>query len=126
MGDKKSFNFKELKKLRQISFRDTKIAVNPEDEIKAEEQEISFEERERQAELERYEADSIHRKKLILWATTLVSIWLGAVIIILLAVGFTILTLSDTVMATLLGTTTLNVLGLMAIVLKDLFKGKLK
>ncbi|AXG73956.1 hypothetical protein DVK85_06735 [Flavobacterium arcticum] len=124
MSDKGNFNVKELKKLRQISFRDTKIEVNPEDEIKAEEQEISFEERERQAELERYEADSIHRKKLILWATTLVSIWLGAVIIILLSVGFNIIKLSDTVMATLLGTTTLNVLGLMAIVLKDLFKGR--
>ncbi len=95
-----------------------------EDISKAEAQEVTFEERQQQAELERYEADSIHRKKLILWATTLVSIWLGAVIIILLAVGFNIINLSDTVMATLLGTTTLNVLGLMAIVLKDLFKGR--
>ena len=95
-----------------------------EDISKAEAQEVTFEERQQQAELDRYEADSIHRKKLIRWATTLVSIWLGAVIIILLAVGFNIINLSDTVMATLLGTTTLNVLGLMAIVLKDLFKGR--
>lgn len=35
-----------------------------------------------------------------------------------IVVGFNTINLSDTVMATLLGTTTLNVLGLMAIVLK--------
>ncbi|OIQ19329.1 MAG: hypothetical protein BM557_06395 [Flavobacterium sp. MedPE-SWcel] len=118
-------NIKGLKKLREVTARDRQIQINPEDEVKAEEQEISFEEKEKQAELDRYQADSTHRKKLILWATTLVSAWLAAVIIILLMVGFSIITLSDTVIGVLLGTTTINVLGLMAIVLKDLFKGKM-
>lgn len=124
MSDKSNFNFKDLKNLPKIPSQDIKTRINPEDEIKAEEQEISFEEREKEAQLARYEDDSRHRKNLVKWATTLIGIWLTAVILILIATGMPLLELSDTVMVTLLSTTTVNVLGLMIIVLNDIFKGK--
>ncbi|KAF2518270.1 MgtC/SapB family protein [Flavobacterium salilacus subsp. salilacus] len=127
MSDKPNFDFKELKKLRKISSEDeSEIEIKPEDEIKAEEQEITFEERQKEAELQRYNDDSRHRKNLVKWATTLIGIWLTAVILILVATGMPLLELSDTVMVTLLSTTTVNVLGLMIIVLNDIFKGKQK
>lgn len=95
-----------------------------EDISKAEAQEQTFEEKQQEAELQRYQDDSRHRKNLVKWATILINIWLGCVIAILIATGMPLLELSDTVMVTLLGTTTVNVLGLMIIVLNDIFKGR--
>ncbi len=127
MSDKANFDFKELIKLRKISSQEgSGIEIKPEDEIKAEEQEITFEERQKEAELQRYNDDSRHRKNLVKWATTLIGLWLGAVVLILVATGMPLLDLSDTVMVTLLSTTTVNVLGLMIIVLNDIFKGREK
>ena len=124
MSDKGNFDFKELKKLRKISSEnDSEIEIKPEDEIKAEEQEISFEQKQQEAQLERYNQDTVHRSGLVKWAATLVSFWLFAVILILIG-NTTKYHLSETIMVTLLTTTTVNVLGLMIIVLNDLFKGK--
>jgi len=69
----------------------------------------------------RYSQDTKSRKKLSYWAATVVSIYLLLVFVILFfnAKG---IYLSDTVLSVLLGTTTLNVLGLMFIVLKGYFK----
>jgi hypothetical protein len=66
----------------------------------------------------RYKANTKLRRQLAEWATAVVSVWLFLVLTILsLNDG----RLSDNVLMTLLGTTTLNVLGLMAIVLRGLF-----
>jgi len=68
----------------------------------------------------RYESDTQDRKWLAEWATTAVSIWLLFVLLILIANHGNI-HLSDTVLSMLLGTTTLNVLGLSFIVLRGHF-----
>lgn len=72
---------------------------------------------------ERYIQDTGHRHTLILWMMTIVSLWLMAVIFIVAFNGLLNLSINDTVMVTLLATTTANVLGLPLIILKDLFKG---
>jgi hypothetical protein len=61
------------------------------------------------------------RKSLSYWAAVVVSIFLLLVLIVLLLSGTGRLKLSDVVLSTLLATTTLNVLGLMFIVLKGYF-----
>ena len=77
----------------------------------------------RRYENERYREDTESRKSLSLWARWVVSIYLNCVILILLF-NFSYLHLSDAVLIALLGTTTLNVLGLMYIVLKGYFAAK--
>jgi hypothetical protein len=69
---------------------------------------------------ERFRSDTLDRKWLAVWATTVVTLWLIAVILIL--INKHKFDLSDTVLVTLLGTTTLNILGLSYIVLKGHFK----
>lgn len=74
-------------------------------------------------ENQRYKDDTEHRKVLSTWAGTVVSVWLVCVLLILTnnTIRFK---LSDSVLIALLGTTTLNVLGLMVIVLNDIFNKK--
>jgi ABC-type transport system involved in cytochrome c biogenesis permease component len=72
-------------------------------------------------ENKRYQEDTRSRKYLAYWAATIVSIYLIAVLIILVF-NDKYVCLSDTVLSVLLGTTTFNVLGLMYIVLKGYFK----
>ncbi|WP_375579852.1 hypothetical protein ABWH96_01880 [Marivirga tractuosa] len=74
-------------------------------------------------EILRYNEDTNSRKKLAYWAATVVSIYLFLVLTILLF-NNSFIKLSDQVLSILLGTTTLNVLGLMYIVLKGYFKVK--
>ena len=69
---------------------------------------------------ERYRSDTNDRKWLAEWATAVVSLWLMAVIILLASKER--FRLSDAVLVTLLGTTTLNVLGISFIVLRGHFK----
>jgi hypothetical protein len=64
----------------------------------------------------RYGDNTFNRKWLSIWAAMVVTVWLYAVLSIICNSA-----LSDTVLCTLLGTTTLNVLGLMAIVLRGYF-----
>ncbi len=71
----------------------------------------------------RYREDTKHRKNLSTWAAVIVSIWLISVLLIL-TFNTSWLDLSDTVMVALLSTTTLNVLGMMVIVLRGLFENK--
>lgn len=72
---------------------------------------------------ERYRDDTKNRSKLTTWASWVVSIYLGVVLLILIF-NHHCICLSDTVLSVLLGTTTLNVLGLMYIVLKGYFQEK--
>ena len=75
----------------------------------------------RRLEAMRYSSDTIDRKWLAKWTAIVVSVWLLTVLLILLFnkrhIG-----LGDTVLIALLGTTTLNVLGLSYIVLKGHFR----
>ncbi|MCW3107764.1 MAG: hypothetical protein JWQ09_2270 [Segetibacter sp.] len=68
----------------------------------------------------RYSSDTLDRKWLAIWTAFVVSIWLTAVLYILFK-NVKDIHLSDTVLVTLLGTTTLNVLGLSFIVLRGHF-----
>jgi hypothetical protein len=70
-------------------------------------------------ENKRYASDTLDRKWLAIWTAIIVSVWLYFVLIIL--TFNRIICLSDSVLITLLGTTTLNVLGLSFIVLKGHF-----
>lgn len=67
----------------------------------------------------RYQSDTKDRKWLAKWAAWAVSIWLGIVLLILFLNPF--LHLAESVLITLLTTTTLNVLGLTFIVLRGHF-----
>lgn len=74
----------------------------------------------KRAQTDRYKSDTKDRKWLAEWSTTVVSLWLFFVLLILIT-NHEHLHLSDSVLNILLGTTTLNVLGLMYIVLKGHF-----
>lgn len=75
---------------------------------------------------ERYKSNTQSRKWLAEWAAVIVTLWLTAVVIILCNNSSKKIGLSDTVLSVLLGTTTLNILGLMFIVLKGYFSGNEK
>jgi len=72
-------------------------------------------------ENKRYESDTKDRKWLAIWTAVVVSIWLSSVLILLVFNELKRICLSDTVLVALLGTTTLNVLGLSFIVLRGHF-----
>ncbi|MCD6010459.1 MAG: hypothetical protein K0Q79_321 [Flavipsychrobacter sp.] len=77
----------------------------------------------KKAQTERYKSNTKDRVWLAEWAASVVSIWLALVFIILIS-NSSKLHLSDTVLNVLLGTTTLNVLGLIFIVLRGHFGNK--
>lgn len=73
----------------------------------------------------RYSQDTRFRKHLAKWVMYIVPIWLALVIIIVILQGILqSFKLSDSVLITLLATTTVNVLGLAFIVLKGIFPQK--
>lgn len=66
------------------------------------------------------------RKLYAKWLFILVCAWLAVILSIVVLQGFGILCLSDSVLITLITTTTLNVLVLFGIVIRYLFKSTLK
>ena len=70
----------------------------------------------------RYEQNTLHRKFLMYWVVSVVSIWLLIVINVIIANAKLKLGMESEVQITLLATTTVNVLGLAYIVLKGLFE----
>lgn len=70
---------------------------------------------------DRFRSDTNDRKWLAKWTAWVVSVWLGGVLVILVSNKFLCIQLSDFVLTALLGTTTLNVLGLSFIVLRGHF-----
>lgn len=74
-----------------------------------------------QAKLARYYQNTNARHDLKEWAKRVVTWWLVFVAVVLMISGFNWLKLSETVLVTLLATTTLNILGLAYIVLKGHF-----
>lgn len=72
-------------------------------------------------ESKRYDSDTKDRKWLAIWTASMVSLWLILVLLILTFNEKWLICLSENVLITLLGTTTLNVLGLSFIVLRGHF-----
>lgn len=75
------------------------------------------------AKLNRFYSDTWDRKWLAVWSAVVSTLWLASVVAILIK-NHCILHLSDAVIITLLGTTTLNVLGIIYIVLRGHFQSK--
>lgn len=73
---------------------------------------------------DRFVKDTYHRENLIVFTKYIVKFWLVSVVIFLFLSGSGILRfkLSDSVLCVLLGTTTINVVGLAYIILKGLFR----
>ncbi len=69
----------------------------------------------------RYWQNTIYRKYFSLWVMWIVPIWLVLVFALVVLCGFGICILSNSVLNTLLATTTANILGLAYIVLKGMF-----
>lgn len=82
----------------------------------------NLDEKRKYFEIERFKDDTQHRKTMSIWAAMVVSFWLLSVILILIGNNYSY-KLNDNVLIALLTTTTINVLGLMIIVLNDFFKG---
>lgn len=105
---------KSLNRIRQYNLKNKPI--NSEDSLAKEEQDLAF----KTSQKKRYDSDTKDRIWLTQWATTVVTIWLIMVLLIL-SFNTTCIKLNDSVLITLLGTTTLNLLGLTFIVLKGMF-----
>lgn len=71
--------------------------------------------------LERYADTSSLRRRTAKWVMWIVSLWLAAVIIVLVCAGLEWITLSNRVLIALLTTTTVNILGLPLVVLRGLY-----
>lgn len=69
----------------------------------------------------RYRQNTIYRKYFSLWVMLIVPVWLTAVFVLVVLCGFGKCSLSNSVLNTLLATTTANILGLAYIVLKGMF-----
>lgn len=87
---------------------------------------INFQKEIRGLEVKKINSDIEDRKWLAKWSAYVVSGWLIFVIIILVTNNYYSLYLSDAVLITLLGTTTLNILGLSFIVLRGHFSSSQK
>ena len=73
------------------------------------------------ARLERYADTSSLRRRTAKWVMRIVSLWLAAVIVVLVGTGWECFTLSNQVLIALLTTTTANILGLPLVVLRGLY-----
>jgi len=71
--------------------------------------------------LERYADTSSLRRRTAKWVMWIVSLWLTAVIVVLVCAGLEWVTLSNRVLIALLTTTTVNILGLPLVVLRGLY-----
>lgn len=71
--------------------------------------------------LARYADTSSLRRRTAKWVMWIVSLWLAAVIVVLVCAGLEWITLSNRVLIALLTTTTVNILGLPLVVLRGLY-----
>lgn len=72
-------------------------------------------------EAKRFGEDTKHRANLVYWMIVAVSVWLVGVLLIVVLNEICCINASDNVLLMLLGTTTINVLGLSKIILNGLF-----
>lgn len=76
----------------------------------------------REQRKKRFEQDTLYRKYLAVWVMWIVPLWLISVLFVLVECAYGNAYLKDSVLISLLATTTANVLGLAYIVLKGLFQ----
>lgn len=133
MSDK-SVN-KYFKEIKNISFKN----LDTEENSISKSEKMDYEEEKKRLENIRYEEDSAARKELKNKTYRLAVIWLAFIMVIILLQGITIdddkfggvfkglsFNLSDVIMSTLLGGTTVTVTSLLVIVIKGLFKEREK
>ena len=77
-----------------------------------------------QVEIDSKKQEQRLQKRFAYWAVGLVSGWLVFVAVLLVLVGISKISLSNTVLATLLATTTVNVIALSMVMAKGLFPNK--
>lgn len=75
-------------------------------------------------DLERLRSDLDHRKRYSARLFWLVTGWLAFILLLVVVDGLALLEISDTVLVALIGSTTLNVIGLFAIVARYFFPKK--
>lgn len=85
----------------------------------------SLKEQEHQLKNKRYASDTNWRCRLSWWVIIVDSVWLASVLLVLIFNRRCCIGLSDAVLMTVLGTTTLNVLGLAFIILQGLFSSEI-
>ena len=78
----------------------------------------------KEQEAKRYIQDTEERKLLSHWVIWVVSLWLSAVLFVVMFNNLLCFNLNNSVLITLLATTTVNILGLAYIVLQGLFGNK--
>lgn len=105
---------------RDLSELISKQSKVPED-IDIDSDDLAIQKELKRLEAKRYSSDTSYRRWLAKWTAIVVSVWLTVVLLILL-VNKKHIHLSDSVLMVLLGTTTLNVLGLSYIVLRGHFQ----
>ena len=115
--EKNNFEFGSIEKRKPDNIKDADLSPLEEQEIERYKQEA---ERAKE-ELARYKQDTKERKTLSKWVRCIVPVWLGFTATSFLLNGYGCISVSESVMITLLGTTTANVLGLGYILLKGLF-----
>ncbi|CVK17259.1 hypothetical protein Ga0061079_1351 [Apibacter mensalis] len=109
-----------FKRLLQNSTSENDTDIDSDDLYKQKE---SYDEEFKKNKSDRYRKDTIRKNNLARWVMWVVSIYLLLIFLLMFIIIFMFCKpLSDAVIITLLGTTTINVLGLMYIVLKGYFK----
>jgi hypothetical protein len=109
-----------FKRILQNSTSENDTDIDSDDLYKQKE---SYDEEFKKNKSDRYRKDTIRKNNLARWVMWVVSIYLLLIFLLMFIIIFMFCKpLSDAVIITLLGTTTINVLGLMYIVLKGYFK----
>jgi hypothetical protein len=95
--------------------------VTPEEDSLSLSEEIDYELKLKEAQLESYQQDVKERKRYAFWIFFMVAIWLLLILLIIFLVGLGIMTLSDAVVISLITSTTINVAAFFLVVTKYLF-----
>lgn len=108
--------------LDRISITDSDLSPSLDDIINARGSNQILEDHLGIARVKRFKIDTELRKHLAYCFTVIIFLWLASVVCILFFNdNLLVLNLSDTVLITLLTTTSVNVIGMMIIILKNLF-----
>ncbi|MBR4265146.1 MAG: hypothetical protein IKQ46_03730 [Bacteroidales bacterium] len=107
----------EIKPKRSYSWKSSvkkTVEILPDDDLDL--KDLGYQER------RRYKQDTDQRKSLASWTIGIISAWLFSVVVIFVLIGIGVLSFNDSVIITLLSTTTANILALGLVVLKGIFK----
>ena len=114
-------SFKELKEKIQLELKELEPKISSEEKHLSKLELEVYEKAEKEAKLKSLIQDIEERKKYAWWIFWVLVVWLFAILVIIILVGTHTLELSDTVIVSLITTTTINVAGFFLIVTKYLF-----